>query len=204
MRFADRIIDLGPGAGTQGGEIVAQGPWKTLAKARRIAHRKDPRQAAQASACAVPAAPPRTRPVGCRVTGANANNLKKLEVKFPAGRFIALCGVSGAGKSTLLHDVIKPAAQYFATRKSKRPKAPVGPWKKLEGFDDLHLRLRGGSGPHRQDLALHARDLYRTDGRNPRTLRPTAAGPSTRLRCLPVFLQQRPGSLPRVPWSGRG
>jgi excinuclease ABC subunit A len=56
-------------------------------------------------------------------------------VKFPAGRFIALCGVSGAGKSTLLHDVIKPAAQAFATRKGKRGKPAAGPWKKAEGFE---------------------------------------------------------------------
>jgi len=134
MRFADRIIDLGPGAGTQGGEIVAQGPWKTLAThgesptgkilGKPLQHPlRDSRRAAKDA------------PGWCRIVGANANNLKNLDVKFPAGRFIALCGVSGAGKSTLLHDVIKPAGQYFATRKSKRSKAPVGPWKNLEGFE---------------------------------------------------------------------
>ena len=134
MRFADRIIDLGPGAGTQGGEIVAQGPWKTLAKhgespTGKILGKplKHPLRGSRRSA--------KDAPGWCKVSGANANNLKNLDVKFPAGRFIALCGVSGAGKSTLLHDVIKPAAQYFATRKSKRPKAPAGPWRKLEGFE---------------------------------------------------------------------
>ena len=134
MRFADRIIDLGPGAGTQGGEIVAQGPWKTLAKhgespTGKILGKplKHPLRGSRRSA--------KDAPAWCRVVGASANNLKNLDVKFPAGRFIALCGVSGAGKSTLLHDVIKPAAQYYAMRKSKRPKAPIGPWKKLEGFD---------------------------------------------------------------------
>jgi excinuclease ABC subunit A len=134
MRFADRIIDLGPGAGTQGGQIVAQGPWKTLAKhgespTGKILGKplKHPLRGSRRSA--------KDAPGWCRVTGAKANNLKNLDIKFPAGRFISLCGVSGAGKSTLLHDVIKPAAHYFATRKSKRPKAPIGPWKFLEGFD---------------------------------------------------------------------
>ena len=81
-------------------------------------------------------AAPRRRSTRCRnFRRVRVNNLKNVDVAFPAGRFIALCGVSGAGKSTLLHDVIKPAAQAFTGRKSKRAKVPTGPWKKLEGFD---------------------------------------------------------------------
>jgi excinuclease ABC subunit A len=134
MRFADRIIDLGPGAGTQGGRIMAEGPWKVLAKQAdsptgmilgnplrhplRGTRRPVPEDAAE----------------WCRITGANANNLKEIEAAFPAGRFVALCGVSGAGKSTLLHDVIKPAAQLSAARFGKRKKALAGPWEALEGF----------------------------------------------------------------------
>jgi excinuclease ABC subunit A len=134
MRFADRIIDLGPGAGTQGGNIVAQGPWRSLAgngesPTGKILGKplRHPSLGQRRSA--------KDAPSWCRITGAHANNLKQLDVAFPAGRFIALCGVSGAGKSTLLHDVIKPAAQAFTGRKSKRGKAPSGPWKKIEGFD---------------------------------------------------------------------
>jgi len=134
MRFADHIIDLGPGAGAQGGEIVAQGSWKTLAS-----HGESPTGKILGKPLRHPLRGERRSikdaPAWCRITGAHANNLKQLDVAFPAGRFIALCGVSGAGKSTLLHDVIKPAAQTFAGRKGKRGKAPTGPWKKLEGFD---------------------------------------------------------------------
>ena len=134
MRYADRIIDLGPGAGREGGQIVAEGPWRTLAvkgdsPTGKILGQplKHPSLGKRRSA--------KDAPGWCKITGATANNLKKLDVAFPAERFVALCGVSGAGKSTLLHDVIKPAAQFFAGRKGKRAKAPVGPWKKLEGFD---------------------------------------------------------------------
>jgi len=134
MRFADRIIDLGPGAGTQGGEIVAQGSWKTLAK-----HGESPTGKILGQPLRHPLRGERRSakdaPGWCRIAGAYANNLKQLNVDFPAGRFIALCGVSGAGKSTLLHDVIKPAAQAFSGRKGKRGKSPSGPWKKLDGFD---------------------------------------------------------------------
>jgi excinuclease ABC subunit A len=134
MRFADHIIDLGPGAGMQGGKIVAEGSWRALSKkidspTGKIlgAPLKHPLRGERRSV--------KTAPGWCRVFGAQANNLKRLNVAFPAGRFVALCGVSGAGKSTLLHDVIKPAAQLSAGRRGNSKKNLSGPWKRLEDFD---------------------------------------------------------------------
>jgi excinuclease ABC subunit A len=135
MRFADRIIDLGPGAGTQGGAIVAEGAWNELATHA---------ESATGRIFGEPLRHPlrgERRPVAAKgpwfkVRGAGANNLKRIDAALPAGRFVALCGVSGAGKSTLLHDVIKPAAQAAVlARKKRRAKPAEGPWKKLEGFD---------------------------------------------------------------------
>jgi excinuclease ABC subunit A len=134
MRFADRIIDLGPGAGTQGGRIIAEGSWRALAKNGESPTGKILGQPLQHPSLGR-RRPAKTAPGWCRISGARANNLKKIDVAFPAGRFIALCGVSGAGKSTLLHDVIKPAAQAFTGRKSRRAKIPSGPWKKIDGFE---------------------------------------------------------------------
>jgi excinuclease ABC subunit A len=135
MRFADRIIDLGPGAGTQGGAIVAEGPWNELAT-----HAESATGRIFGAPLRHPLSGERrlvtAQTTRFRVQGARANNLKHVDVALPAGRFVALCGVSGAGKSTLLHDVIKPAAQAaVAARKKRRGKPAEGPWKKLEGFD---------------------------------------------------------------------
>ena len=135
MRFADRIIDLGPGAGTQGGAIVAEGPWNQLATHAESATGRifgEPlRHPLRGERRAL------TRDTHWfKVRGACANNLKRIDAALPAGKFVALCGVSGAGKSTLLHDVIKPAAQAAVlARKKRRAQPAIGPWKKIEGFD---------------------------------------------------------------------
>jgi excinuclease ABC subunit A len=108
MRRADYIIDLGPGAGANGGAVVACGPLRELMK-----HKESVTARCLRARRTFPAGGSR-RPVNgrtprLRLRGAGANNLRNLSVSFPLGRFICLTGVSGSGKSTLLRDCLLPA-----------------------------------------------------------------------------------------------
>jgi excinuclease ABC subunit A len=109
IRAADHVIDMGPGAGHRGGEVVAAGSPAALAR-----HPRSLTGAYLAGRKAI-ALPERTRPVdwnrSIEVQGARANNLKRLTVRFPLGTFTAVTGVSGSGKSSLVVDVLQKALQ---------------------------------------------------------------------------------------------
>src|SRR2546421_929329 len=120
MRRADHIIDLGPRAGTHGGEVVVSGSL------REIEGAKD----SETGRCLkTPLCHPirKSRRSLHNVAGwveirnARANNLKNIEVKFPVARLSVITGISGSGKSTLMGDVLLPAVREQLTRKRQRP-----------------------------------------------------------------------------------
>jgi excinuclease ABC subunit A len=130
MRAADQIVDIGPGAGVHGGEIVAQG---TAAEIGRVERSLTGQFLSGARRIEPPYA--RRGPKGwIEVRGATQNNLKAVDAKFPLGVLCCVTGVSGSGKSTLVNDILNKAAG--SAMKHGRRQRP-GAHKKLIGLERI-------------------------------------------------------------------
>jgi len=108
IKSADHVLDLGPGAGVHGGEIVAEGTPQKIMKSKRSLtgqYLSGKLQIAIPEARYVP-----DRMAMLRIKGARANNLKKVNAEIPVGLFTCITGVSGSGKSTLINATLYPAA----------------------------------------------------------------------------------------------
>jgi len=124
MRRADYIIDLGPGAGVNGGEVVAQGNWRELmAQENSITARCLRSIKSYPSRGQRRPVTPNGKEGALKLAGAKLHNLKDVTVKFPLQRFVCLTGVSGSGKSTLMRDCLLPLVQAKVLRSRKKPAA---------------------------------------------------------------------------------
>ena len=129
MLAADHIVDIGPGAGEHGGQVIAQG---TAQEIMQIPESITGQYLSGKIQIPVPAT--RRKPTGwLTVKGAAENNLKNIDVKFPLGVFTCVTGVSGSGKSSLVNEILY---KYLAKQLNRARTIP-GKFKKIEGVEQL-------------------------------------------------------------------
>ena len=130
MRQADYLIDMGPGAGTYGGEIMAAGTPEEVEQ-----NNKSLTGQYMAGKKFVPVPLKRRKGNGKKITltGATENNLKNLKVEFPLGKLIVVTGVSGSGKSTLVNMILKRALAQKLNRNQTKP----GKYKSISGYQNI-------------------------------------------------------------------
>jgi excinuclease ABC subunit A len=134
MRRADHIIDLGPRAGTHGGEVIATGTMRDIERSKNsetgrclknpLCH---PTRKSRRSLEAVEN--------WIQIHGANTNNLKNVDVRFPVGRLSVITGISGSGKSTLMHDVLLPAVTEQLENRKRRGNGDL--FKLVSGTEEI-------------------------------------------------------------------
>ncbi|MGI6685731.1 MAG: excinuclease ABC subunit UvrA [Bacillota bacterium] len=140
MREADYIIDIGPGAGAHGGEVVAAGTVKEILQAKNsitgqyLSGRKR-----------IPLPLKRRQPNGkwLEIIGASAHNLKNIDVAIPLGVFVGVTGVSGSGKSTLINEILYTALAHHLNRARDLPAAH----REIRGLEHLEKVINIDQSP---------------------------------------------------------
>ncbi len=163
MRAADFIVDIGPGPGVHGGEVVAAGTPAQVAKNDKSI---TGRYLAGKEKIEVPASRREGNGKSITVVGAECNNLKKINVEIPLGKFVAVTGVSGSGKSSLVNQTLYPALKKY-----------------LDGTEDIII------GKHKEILGLENIDkvvniTQEPIGRTPRSNPATYVGVFDDIRAL--------------------
>lgn len=129
MRAADYVVDIGPGAGEHGGEVVAVGTAEEI-----MQNEHSITGAYLSGKLSIPVPSERKKPTGyLKVVGARENNLKNIDVKIPLGVMTCVTGVSGSGKSSLVNEILYKAL----AKKLNRARTIPGNHKRIEGVEQL-------------------------------------------------------------------
>ena len=140
MRAADYLIDIGPGAGENGGQVIAAGTPKQVEKKRNSLTGQ---YLSGKKYIAIPNERRKGNGKKIVVKGASENNLKNIDVSFPLGEFIAVTGVSGSGKSTLVNMILKRALAQKLNHNSEKP----GKYQKIIDIDQTPIGRTPRSNP---------------------------------------------------------
>ena len=130
MKAADYLVDIGPGAGNDGGYVVAAGTPEEVMKNKKSLTGK---YLTGELKIEVPKKRRKGNGLFLEVKGAKEHNLKNINVKFPLGKFVCVTGVSGSGKSTLVNDILYNAL----TKKVYKSKVVVGDCKEVKGLENI-------------------------------------------------------------------
>jgi excinuclease ABC subunit A len=175
MRAADNLVEIGPGRGEKGGELVFHGPLHELrtkveGASRPLRSQLKGRDAPSTFSGtltgdylfgrkSIPVPTKRRKPItnhALRIIGARQNNLKKLDVSFPLGVFCCITGVSGSGKSTLVHDVLY---RNLMRARGESIEDEPGKVKAIEGGNKVGAVVMVDQSPLAQISAEYSRDL---------------------------------------------
>jgi excinuclease ABC subunit A len=167
MQAADYIIDLGPGAGIHGGEIVAYGPYDQFIHQKSLTTE----YLNGNKSIDIPKQLRKGNGKFLELGGARGNNLKNLTVKFPLGKFICVTGVSGSGKSTLINETLYPILNRWFYKAHQKPL----PYSTLEGLEHIDKVIEIDQSPI---------------GRTPRSNPATYTGVFTDIRNLFAMLPE--------------
>ena len=130
MYAADQIIDIGPGAGVHGGKVIAQG---TVEEIKKITESETGNYLSGRKQIKVPKTRRKPSRLSIEVKGAEENNLKNINVKFPLGVFTCVTGVSGSGKSTLVNEILYKTLARDLYKSNERP----GKCKGIAGIENI-------------------------------------------------------------------
>ena len=130
MYAADQIIDIGPGPGVHGGNVIAQG---TAEEIKQVSESITGQYLSGRKQIAVPKKRRKSNGKAIEVKGATEHNLKNINVKFPLGQFICVTGVSGSGKSTLVNEILYKTVANEIYGSNERP----GQCKEIKGLENI-------------------------------------------------------------------